>query len=240
MSDPRASILANIRRSLASARLPAPPSVELSPSVAHPSPSELAERFAAELTALSGAFQRVARADLTNFVLQVLREREATELLAWRADQLPAPEVVIGLRTAGVTVRDGELPRGDTRAAALAEVAQITVGLTGAEAALAETGTLALLAGPGRPRLASMSVRTHIAIITPEQLHPSMAAWFATRNSIAVADKGEAQLRTRSDNIRSHSALTFITGPSRTADIEMTLTVGVHGPAEVLVVLVGN
>lgn len=224
MSDPRASILANIRRSLASARLPEQPDVAPSSPNGQPSPVELADRFAAELTALSGAFQRVARADLTNFVVQVLREREATELLAWRADQLPAPEVVIGLRTAGVTVRDGELPRDESRVAGVTDLARITVGLTGAEAALAETGTLALLAGPGRPRLASMSVRTHIALITPEQLYPSMAAWLATRRELR-------------DDLRARAALTFISGPSRTADIEMTLTVGVHGPAEVIVVL---
>ncbi|MGQ0604660.1 MAG: LutC/YkgG family protein [Anaerolineales bacterium] len=227
MTDSRISILANIRRSLASARLPEPPVAAMPAATFGQSVAELAERFAAELTALSGAFQRVARADLTNFVVQVLREREATELLAWRADQLPAPEVVIGLRTAGVTVRDGELPRGETRSKALAEIAQVTVGLTGAEAVLAETGTLALLAGPGRPRLASMSVRTHIALITPEQLYPSMAAWLASRKELR-------------DEFRTRAALTFVTGPSRTADIEMTLTVGVHGPAEVIVVLVGN
>lgn len=227
MTDSRASILADIRRSLAAARLPVLPATTPLPIRRGQSADELAERFAAELTAVGGAFQRVARADLTNFIVQMLREREATELLAWRADQLPAPEVVIGLRTAGVTVRDGELPRDESRAAGLADLSRLTVGLTGAEAALAETGTLALFAGPGRPRLASMSVRTHLALITPEQLYPSLAVWLATRRELR-------------DDLRARAALTFITGPSRTADIEMTLTVGVHGPAEVLVVLIGN
>jgi L-lactate dehydrogenase complex protein LldG len=227
MTDSRASILANIRRSLATARLPAPPNVTPSSTNANVAPNELAERFAAELAALSGAFQRVARADLTNFIVQVLREREAGELLTWRADQLPAPEVLIGLRTAGVSVCEADLPRDESRAAGVADLARLMVGLTGADAAFADTGTLALLSGAGRPRLASMSVRTHIALLTPEQLYPSLGAWLAERQ----------QLR---DELRTRAALTFITGPSRTADIEMTLTVGVHGPAEVLVVLVGN
>jgi L-lactate dehydrogenase complex protein LldG len=227
MTDSRASILANIRRSLATARLPAPPNVTPSSTNANVAPNELAERFAAELAALSGAFQRVARADLTNFIVQVLREREAGELLTWRADQLPAPEVVIGLRTAGVSVCEADLPRDESRAAGVADLARLTVGLTGADAAFADTGTLALLSGAGRPRLASMSVRTHIALLTPEQLYPSLGAWLASCKELR-------------DELRTRAALTFITGPSRTADIEMTLTVGVHGPAEVLVVLVGN
>jgi L-lactate dehydrogenase complex protein LldG len=227
MTESRASILANIRHSLAAARLPAPPATPLPVPILSQPPSELMEQFAGELEALSGKFHIVPRADLTNFIVQVLRERGATELLMWRADQLTAPEVVIGLRTAGVTVRDGELPRDAARSAGVADVARITAGLTGADAAIAETGTLALLAGPGRPRLASMSVRTHIALITPEQLYPSLAAWLASRKDLR-------------DELRTRAALTFITGPSRTADIEMTLTVGVHGPAEVLVVLVGS
>lgn len=227
MTDSRASILANLRRSLATARLPDPPPTTLANVIGQASPGELAERFASELSALSGAFQRVARADLTNFIVQVLREREAGELFTWRADQLPAPEVVIGLRTAGVSVREADLPRDESRAAGVADLARLTVGLTGADAAFADTGTLALLSGPGRPRLASMSVRTHITLLTPEQLYPSMGAWLASRKELR-------------DELRTRAALTFITGPSRTADIEMTLTVGVHGPAEVLVVLVGS
>ena len=225
MTDSRSSILANIRRSLASARLPAPPNATLSSASRSQPPSELVEQFAGELEALTGKFHIVPRADLTNFIVQVLRERETGELFAWRAEQLSAPEVVIGLRTAGVTVREADLPRDESRSAGVAELARLTVGLTGAEAAFADTGTLALLSGPGRPRLASMSVRTHIALITPEQLYPSMGAWLASRKDLR-------------DELRSRAALTFITGPSRTADIEMTLTVGVHGPAEVLVVLV--
>jgi L-lactate dehydrogenase complex protein LldG len=225
MSESRASILANIRRALTAARLPEPPTTPLpSPTLGQP-PSELIERFASELEALTGTFHAVPRAGLTNFIVQALRERNSPDIATWRADQLPAPEVVIGLRTAGVGVREGDLPHDGQRAEALTDLARVTVGLTGADAALADTGTLALIGGPGRPRLASMSVRTHIALFTPEQLYPSMAAWLAGRKEVV-------------QRLRSASALTFISGPSRTADIEMTLTVGVHGPAEVVAVLV--
>jgi L-lactate dehydrogenase complex protein LldG len=117
---------------------------------------------------------------------------------------------------------DADVPRGEPdRAQKLAEIEKTTIGITGADAALADTGTLALRSGPGRPRLASLSVRTHIALFTPEQLHASWAAWWATLSDCA-------------EWVNGASNLTLISGPSRTADIEMTLTVGVHGPREVV------
>jgi L-lactate dehydrogenase complex protein LldG len=119
----------------------------------------------------------------------------------------------------------GEVPSGPERSAALEELGALTVGLTAADAAIADTGSLVLMAGPGRARLAAMSVRTHIALFTPGQLHATLADWVAARPD-------------RAAEVRAHSAAVLITGPSRTADIEMTLTVGVHGPGELIAILV--
>src|SRR5207237_7271276 len=127
----------------------------------------------------------------------------------------------------GVRLVDSSVPSGEpARSVALADIEQVTFGLTGADAAFADTGTLALLAGRGRPRLASLSVRTHVALLDPRRLYASWAAWLA-------ADGQAAPQR-----LTGNSNLTLVTGPSRTGDIEMTLTVGVHGPGEMIVALV--
>ena len=99
-------------------------------------------------------------------------------------------------------------------------LAQADIGLTGCEAALAETGSLAMVSGPGRPRTASLLPLTHIALIRQTDLLQSMGEFFE---------------RYRQSPVLPY--LVFITGPSRTADIELSLTLGVHGPGKVIVVL---
>ncbi len=225
MPDSRSRILASIRRSLASARhLPAAPSVTLPPPSLITDHSSLARQFADELQKLSGVFIAESMEKVPARVMQLLHERKTDSVLAWDAEHLPVPGFLEHLRREGINLVDADIPRGEPeRSQKLAEIQRVTVGLTGTDAALADTGTLALRAGPGRPRLASLSVRTHIALFTPEQLYPSWAAWWAAQPDRAVWVSGG-------------SNLTLITGPSRTADIEMTLTVGVHGPGEVIAI----
>jgi L-lactate dehydrogenase complex protein LldG len=229
MSDSRSRILASIRRSLASARLP-PVADHASLVTDHaslaPDHASLVPQFAEELQKLDGLFLAERVEKIPALIIQLLRDRQADEVLAWQAESLPVPGVLDYLRREGIKLPGAEIPPEEpARSQRLAEVERIKVGLTGAEAALADTGTLALRSGPGRPRLASLSVRTHIALFTPPQLYPSWVAWWAAQPNLASW-------------VRGASNLTLITGPSRTADIEMTLTVGVHGPAEVIAILV--
>ncbi|MDW8326423.1 MAG: lactate utilization protein [Anaerolineales bacterium] len=226
MTNSRDAILANIRQALAAARLPTPPAVSL-PSAAGDLPFavSLADRFAAELKHLSGTTLSTRPQDVPELLLELVTARNADTVLAWNEEHLAVPDALSSLRRAGIRIESGELPRDAGRTEALRANERIRVGITGVDAALAETGTLVVMAGPGKPRLAYMSVRTHIALIRMEQLHPSLAAWLAACPDLA-------------DGLRNRSALTFISGPSRTADIEMTLTVGVHGPAEVIAVMI--
>lgn len=101
----------------------------------------------------------------------------------------------------------------------------VDVGVTGADFAVADTGTLVLLARSGAPRMASLLPPIHVALVRSDQF---------VANLPALID------RLRSDAWRDGlpSAMTLITGPSRTGDIEQTLSIGVHGPGEVRVVVV--
>jgi L-lactate dehydrogenase complex protein LldG len=118
---------------------------------------------------------------------------------------------------------DGWLPaEASARAARLSELEQLKVGLTGASGAIAESGTVVLVSGPGRPRLASLLPPIHVTLLQVSRIHPSLPDFFTAEPTIAEGG----------------SNLVLITGPSRTADIEMTLTRGVHGPGHVHAVLV--
>jgi L-lactate dehydrogenase complex protein LldG len=98
------------------------------------------------------------------------------------------------------------------------------VGITSAQLAIAETGTLILESEKERHRLISLLPPIHIALV---------------RSSGIVLTIADALKQLRGDGQSAMSrAITFITGPSRTADIELTLTVGVHGPKELYVIVI--
>ena len=168
--DSRAKILGTIRQSLKGVtHLPIAPKVTLPPPGAPV--ADLAERFASELTQISGQFFKVPAADVAGWLLGLMQARDAHDLLAWQAADLPVPGVLEALQAQGINLADSSVPHDEpARSAALARIEQVTFGLTGADAAFADTGTLALLAGPGRPRLASLSVRTHVALLDPKRL----------------------------------------------------------------------
>ena len=101
------------------------------------------------------------------------------------------------------------------------------VGITSAFCAIAETGTLMTLSGPRTPATTSLLPETHIAVVRASRLVRGMEdAWKLLR------DEHGADFMPR--------ALNFISGPSRTADIEQTLVLGAHGPYRVHIVLVGD
>ena len=104
---------------------------------------------------------------------------------------------------------------GDARAAC----AQADVGLSSAEAALAETGTLILSSGPGHSRLATLLPPVHIALLPTDRLTADLFTWQQQKPDSFPAN------------------LNFISGPSKTADIEQTMAVGVHGPKRLIVLI---
>ncbi|MFN4325791.1 MAG: lactate utilization protein C [Azonexus sp.] len=97
------------------------------------------------------------------------------------------------------------------------------VGITGCFCAVAETGTLLLLSGIDTPATVSLLPETHIALVSTTRIVATMEDAFA----LLRAERGEMP-----------RALNFISGPSRTGDIEQTIVLGAHGPCRVHLVLV--
>ena len=104
------------------------------------------------------------------------------------------------------------------------EIFGFDVGISTAQAGIAETGTLVLDSAYERHRLVSLVPPVHIAILNA---------------SAIVETLGEALTLIQKDKEIS-PAVTFITGPSRTADIELTLAIGVHGPQQLYVIVDGS
>jgi L-lactate dehydrogenase complex protein LldG len=96
------------------------------------------------------------------------------------------------------------------------------VGLTGADMALAETGSVILGMNAGQSRLVSLLPPVHIAMLSASKIVPDINTWAANRT-------GDMP-----------SQLVIISGPSKTADIEKKLVIGVHGPKRFIVILYGD
>ena len=182
----------------------------------------LVERFTAELTAIAGRVPLAATArDAIATVTGLCREHGASRVLSWAPEWIGVPGLHEGLAANGIAVDQGWIPDRDDRIDRLAALDPIQVGITGAFAGIAESGTIAVVSGAGRSRLASLLTPVHIAVLRPDCMYASLTAFLAAHADIA--EQG--------------SNLVLITGPSRTADIEMTLTRGVHGPGEIYVVV---
>ncbi|HEX6895835.1 MAG TPA: lactate utilization protein [Bryobacteraceae bacterium] len=117
-------------------------------------------------------------------------------------------------------VRTGFTDREALRAAC----AKADIGITSADYALAETGSLVMIASPAEARLISLLPPLHLAIIPRSRILANLDQLLATIPKPA----------------EQTSSMVLVTGPSRTADIEQILIRGVHGPGELYVVVVEN
>jgi L-lactate dehydrogenase complex protein LldG len=186
-------------------------------------------RFVEEFERVAGVFHRVPNAaDVPDVIRGIAAERGAREIVTWE----PA---ALGMDLGGGAV-GGELavlpaPGGADETARLRhrhEAARAGIGVTGADLAVAETGTLVLVSGAGRPRSTSLLPETHVAVFGPGALVESLEQVGVILEALHVEPARGM----------SGAVINFITGPSRTADIELTLTRGVHGPKHVHVVFV--
>jgi len=189
-------MLTRIRAALAGSVKEPPPPVWLDPD---PPDANAAAMFAQALTELGGQVHEAANLAEARAILEPL-------LAGRRVIASSAPLV----RACGI---ESQYSRG--------ACADAEIGVTSADFAIANTGTLVFLT---EPRLISLLPPRHIAVIDRAKILLSLDALFSRVPQPAALS----------------SSMVLATGPSRTADIEMRLVRGVHGPGEIIVVIVAD
>lgn len=213
----RESFLARVGRASMTAQLP---NAQLSGSLPDYPSGDLVALFRARATAVSAVVHGpMGRAAVPRVVAAIATGHDATTFMAW--DHLPVPGVPIALAAEGLD-RVGHEVATDDEERALIRYADLDVGITGSVGGLAESGSVILTHGPGRPRLASLVPEIHIALVDAGSITTTLAHW-------ARENPGAAATTTN---------LVVVTGPSRTADIEQQLNLGVHGPRHLHIVII--
>jgi L-lactate utilization protein LutC len=193
-----------------------------------------------ELGAVGGVVVHVHSApEAVAYVTRLAQEKDTNLVVRWQSDLLEALEVDAALQQQGVTVHATTLPpvtasEEVSSAAALTTrrqelrelLARADLGLSGVDYVIAETGTLVLTAQSGQMRGVSLLPPVHVAVARTSQVLATLADY------LLLAQAAGSDL---SQHLTS--CVSFVTGPSRTGDIELKLTVGVHGPEELHLVL---
>jgi L-lactate dehydrogenase complex protein LldG len=169
------------------------------------------ESLCARVEALAGkTYRALSGADACRYVATAIEGKSA---LASNAPLLTECGI-----TALPNVRSGFYESASLREAS----ASAGCGITSADYALADTGTLVMLASPQEARLISLLPPVHIAVVASARVLTSL-------DELLTVLPRPAEIT---------SSMVLITGPSRTADIEQILVRGVHGPGEIHVVVV--
>jgi L-lactate dehydrogenase complex protein LldG len=161
-----------------------------------------------EIGKLGGVTRRVKKNDFKSAVEKLVKEQGVKKATLWESDELKKLGIAQVLTELGVQLVS---PHADKHA-----LAECDLGVTGVDCAFPETGTLMLRSSPDKPRAVSLLPRVHLAIVSPTALRADLSPAFEEVNG-----RGERPFA---------PYWVFVTGPSRTADIELTVTIGVHGP----------
>jgi L-lactate utilization protein LutC len=212
MSEPqaRSSVIDRVRRALGRTQplssAPVPPAIEEPITRLVHSEIGLPELFAKRAGENKMGVETVYVEDLPGKLAAFLGARGCRKVALPVSDFLEKLEIDRPLREAGFTVRRwGEL--------SLDELYDFDAGITDVYCAVAETGSLVIRSSPSHGKALSLVPNVHVAIVQPKDFLPDLVDLFQKLTKEGVG-----------------SNVTLITGPSRTADIEMELVTGVHGP----------
>ena len=194
---------------------PAPAVAETVVRLASPS-DDLVELFTRGAEAVGMVVRRVAADTLVEQTVSLMAELNAKRAVTAVTTLPDGVDLDESLRAAGIEVVDWRAPGG------VDAMYDVDVGVTDVHAALAETGTLVCSGDADHARALSLVPPVHVAIVRVDDILPDMIDYWA---------------RVSADG-RVPSSTAFITGPSKTADIEGKLVEGVHGPEKVIILIV--
>ena len=179
------------------------------------------EFFKKNLEGLTGrVYVAKDNADAGQQIKLWLEELQAKRVIMWDHKEL---KDIVRLEETGIKVDYWSTDRSQEQLVTAAE--QADVGITWVNYAIGYTGTLALFSSPTQGRSVSLLPTVHIAVFKKDLLVPTMS----------TVMKDLMERRGRKD---VPAAIDFITGPSRTSDIEMDLSIGVHGPVKVWTIVI--
>ena len=180
--------------------------------------SFLVDTFVNEITKVSGkAFSLKSEDEIKDYVIRLVEEHSAKSLAIWESDFLKQINLrefleIKGLKFASLNSKE--------------EMAKADIGITEADFGIADTGTIVLTANEKQPRSVSLIPPVHIAIIKSDVIVENLTDLFVLLTN-TISQSGSLTNLT--------SCITFITGPSRTGDIELNIILGVHGPKELFI-----
>jgi L-lactate dehydrogenase complex protein LldG len=190
---------------------------------------DLVLRFAAEVDAVGGQSYLVSDAAGVHAALsRLVEESGATSALCWQHELLDRVGLAEFLKTRGIA-RHGyaslaSMPSDQQRQVMLG----CEIGITSCDLAIAETGTLVMCSRPGQERVASLLPPYYVTIVERRQIVADLVDAVAALEGSGFGVQGSGL----------PSNVTLITGPSKTGDIELQLTTGVHGPGRWRVIVI--
>lgn len=181
---------------------------------------KLLEQFIKELLNVNTEVREAhGEEELRDFIAGLVHEKGVSSFVMWETESLNSlglKELLTGEGLRQIISNDNNV------------IAEVGMGITGADYAIADTGTLVLFTDEKRPRGVSLLPPVHLAIVRRLDIVSDISELFIILKQRLNAGQSVP------------SCMTFITGPSRTADIELNLTLGVHGPKELYVLIMSD
>ncbi|MEI3609016.1 LutC/YkgG family protein [Pseudogracilibacillus sp. SO10305] len=179
--------------------------------------------------AIHTKFVKTTKANLPNTILETIKWYESSSVITWKDDRFASFDLDSSLADwASRDIIEYHVWNSENREESVAIAERADVGLTFSDITLAESATVVLFSDKGKGRSVSLLPKTHIVIIPKSTIVPRMTQATKLIHEKVANDETIA------------SCINFISGPSNSADIEMNLVVGVHGPLHAAYIVVDD